>query len=589
MAQHATVYCGKDSVDWTKLADAIALLEKVGRDGTINRVLKRMPATKHASEYIGSISSLPAYRLVQNTTGMFRGQDKRRIRTWRYTLEELVSYMAAFRASRLHDTIYAVLGLASDIQPAPTSRAEQGGVSDTNQMTGIRRTGTTMASGREVKTFDVNYETPVLRVFKEFIDHAISTSKSLDIMCRPWAPTSGVDLNGKPDRIVLPSWISNLSRKPFQLTQQGNMVRYNPDPLVGPSSFRHKSYSASGVEEMECEFIPLEGSDTGHMSVRGFRLGEIGNIWDSGKFGNVPAEWLAAGGWSNDNDPPPDELWRTLVADRNAQGDDPDRWYPMVFQSVVKERGLSYGFETHRLIHESSNAAVVEVFRRVQAVVWNRKLIRMKGNFMLWLAGKPLKRAGIKKEDDKEKKMEENERDKESKDKVSKGEDEEEENKAEGEKREGQRKAVGKMEGGKKEEEKKEEEKKVEEKDEKKDKDEIEEKEEEQVLGLAPDSAQKGDIICILFGCSVPLLLRQREYSKGRTHASGVNMPNAGSQSAAGTSKSRSKSIDRPDNLDKPKTTYTLIGECYVDHMMDGEAIAYFNDQELLDEPFELV
>jgi hypothetical protein len=66
-------------------------------------------------------------------------------------------------------------------------------------------------------------------------------------------------------------------------------------------------------------------------------------------------------------------------------------------------------------------------------------------------------------------------------------------------------------------------------------------------------------------------------------------MPSAGSQSAAGTSKSRSKAIERPDNPDKPKATYTLIGECYVDQMMDGEAIAYFNDQELLDEPFELV
>ena len=131
-----------------------------------------------------------------------------------------------------------------------------------------------------------------------------------------------------------------------------------------------------------------------------------------------------------------------MVADRNAQGDDLDRWYPMVFQSVVKERGLSYGFETHRLIHESSNAAVVEVFCRVQAVVWSRKPIRIKGNFMLWLAGKPPKRAGIKKEDDKEKKMEENERHKELKDNDGKGEDEEEEDKAEGEKREGEKKAV---------------------------------------------------------------------------------------------------------------------------------------------------
>lgn len=55
-------------------------------------------------------------------------------------------------------------------------------------------------------------------------------------------------------------------------------------------------------------------------------------------------------------------------------------------------------------------------------------------------------------------------------------------------------------------------------------------------LGLAPCEAWVGDIVCIIFGCSVPLVLRK-----------------------------------------VPTTNkYTLIGECYLDHAMDGEAMTYF-------------
>ena len=295
MARGATVYCGAHKVDWKILADPIALLEKVGRDGSINRILKRLSVTKHAPEYIGNVSSLPAYRLVQNTTGIFRGQDKRVIRTWRYTLEELVSFLAAFQASRLHDTIYAVLGLASDVEPVHNKDPKQG----------IFRAGTKIATVRLSKNFEVNYNTPPLVVFKDFLKHAITKSGSLDIICRPWAPTSGLDADGNPQVIKLPSWIPDLCRKPFRATKQLNMVRYNPDPLVGPSTFRHKFYCASGTEKAECDFRDFEYPHSLIMGVKGFQLGKIGEIWDSGQFGNIPARWLTAGGWENESDLPP--------------------------------------------------------------------------------------------------------------------------------------------------------------------------------------------------------------------------------------------------------------------------------------------
>lgn len=50
---------------------------------------------------------------------------------------------------------------------------------------------------------------------------------------------------------------------------------------------------------------------------------------------------------------------------------------------------------------------------------------------------------------------------------------------------------------------------------------------------MAPPGAQKGDVICILFGCSVPVVLRK---------------------------------LERSDE-------FVLIGECFLDGCMNGEAI----------------
>lgn len=57
----------------------------------------------------------------------------------------------------------------------------------------------------------------------------------------------------------------------------------------------------------------------------------------------------------------------------------------------------------------------------------------------------------------------------------------------------------------------------------------------EPLLGLGSSKLKPGDLVCILFGCSVPVLLRPK--TKG----------------------------DNP--------TYSFIGECYIHGMMDGEAI----------------
>lgn len=535
MAQKATLFCGSKSVAWDDLANAVTLLEKVARDGTINRVLKKDQLTNHVPEYFGTISSLPAYRLVQTTTGIFRAVHGRdRARSWRFTLEELVCYLAAFKSKRLHDTIYAVLGLASDFSlpennPQPENGPQQG-------LRIISRTPTLLTMGRGKKSiFEVDYDQNPLDVYKLFLDRVIKKSRSLDILNRPWAPESGFDASDRPETIELPSWIASLSRKPFQAAENGNMFRFNPDPLVGP--VRNRFYAASGNEEADIHIDTLPAPDgRSTLTVRGFVLDEITETYNASSFGAVPGDWLEAGGWAKEKDgsipPPPEALWRTLVADRDNEGHVPARWYPMVFQSVAKERGLAYGFETYRFIHESTNAWIAELFRRVQAVVWGRKLINTQGKYTKYLSGTPT-----------------------------------------------------------------------------------------QGIGLAPKGAERGDLVCIILGCSVPLVLRRVDdtahhnpffdkppprvehegssihsvyETEPTTNGGGTEVPRRiipmipngepppppppSSDARPATARSSSGRVPEVRRHEKNEGTYRLVGECYIDHMMDGEALAFLEE-----------
>ncbi|KAI6091277.1 hypothetical protein F4821DRAFT_226833 [Hypoxylon rubiginosum] len=338
--------------------------------------------------------------------------------------------------------------------------------------------------GDNRESFVVDYEEEPVQVFKRFLRSAIKKSRSLDILCRPWAPIT-------KDKDRLPSWMPTIARKPFQTTKGGRMIRYNSDPLVGAAVFRLKFYSASGLRDPNTDdFFEIDlDKDSRHIVVEAFTLSTIKEVWNSAAFGNIPYSWLEAGGWNKGKEQPPDELWRTLVADRTHEGNKADPWYPMAFQSAARDKELRYGINTTELIHEKNNAAYSEVFRRVQAVVWNRALIRTE-------AIRPLR-----------------------------GEDKEWCH-----------------------------------------------------LGLAPQHARKGDSICIVRGCSVPLILRPNASSgnESQTGSNGTGSQPTGSQNGNGEQQiSGGTNGQQPGHQAQDLPSYTLIGDCYIDDMMDGQALAH--------------
>jgi hypothetical protein len=98
-------------------------------------------------------------------------------------------------------------------------------------------------------------------------------------------------------------------------------------------------------------------------------------------------------------------------------------------------------------------------------------------------------------------------------------------------------------------------------------------------LGMVNKRARKGDMVCILYGCSVPVLLRR--YAK----------------SDAMITKERMEENEKIDERKEAANNmveqdehgwYELIGECYVHEMMDGEAVAYQDEHGLKPQIFEL-
>ncbi|KAM7213941.1 Heterokaryon incompatibility protein (HET) domain containing protein [Rhypophila decipiens] len=73
------------------------------------------------------------------------------------------------------------------------------------------------------------------------------------------------------------------------------------------------------------------------------------------------------------------------------------------------------------------------------------------------------------------------------------------------------------------------------------------------LLGMAPRTAKKGDVVCVLLGCSIPLVLRAG--GDADFTAEGHEQGLAGGQ----------------------QRRYTVIGEAYVDGYMNGEAVEHVN------------
>jgi len=663
LARTATVYRGEKSISWHEFTYAVSLF--VHKAPALKRLFQQSKDFKHNPDYLGELEALGAKVLVDVTNNVVRKTNDGYVLDHLRSLEALMSTLTEFEASTPHDTVYAILSLAYDVvaqskrpttalhdsvarTPVPSPRHSSGAdkpefsflptesmptvrLTDTDRLsaspTDIRpsaadsssqcgkvdsdqaapkadgsqappktaanqaplktdvrqpalkngsqqaatrndsqqsgssqkdaneallkppnfpqkaRKGSTSVSGLrraelDVRTrpdaIQVNYDQPFYEVCRDFLQFVILNSRSLDIICQPWAPA-------EPG---LPSWILPLSRKAFGVSHRFNVhSRVAADVLVG-SPGNGRIYNACGkVRAYHTEPKGPKLIIGKSLVTKGFILDTIHVVGDQALGGQIPAQWLDLGEWKDVADPPPPRFWRTMVADRDRGGKQPPpahfpaacQWtFANLFSLPQHYRNVALNLK--ELLNDMSCPSVVVPFlRRVQEVTWGRRLVRTRS-------------------------------------------DESEESNGTG-----------------------------------------------SLLALVPTHTKEGDLICILHGCSVPVVLRKKE-ACGNAALPGASRKRKSSQEAAGLVQKRRKGrhttrnasasatpsiqsgeepepgpepgpeplqvmvTSSPGHMEiPPDKQYEFIGECYVDGMMSGEGFTYRDNKGGKDMEFWLV
>ncbi|KAI1407420.1 HET-domain-containing protein [Hypoxylon sp. FL1857] len=574
IAQSATILCGTEMIAWKDFADAISLFNEVETSTRqVSEVMKNHKDLGHRPAFFGEVSQWSATKLVEETNNLFRRLAENQ-RQAQFSLEYLVSKLTTFVSSEPRDTIYSLLAIARDTVPV-TSRLGGDVVQSWTWPEYIKEKFIKQFAKRNVSNpYHVDYELPLSDVYVQFVRWAIEKSdktRALDIICRPWAPVPkpSVDLGDDGEerdahrRIktdtsrplgegedTLPSWIPTIAQAAFGMDGTGQrMTRKNADSLVGlpPQGV----YSAAGTRVLTDNFRiesgttrssddpKLNGLHYHSMYVEGFILDKVKVLKVPSQQGSIPHDWIQMAGRVDPSGYLPSEFWRTLVADRSPAGENAPRHYPRLVHHALKQGVPGDALDTKEIVNWGNCRIVGEVLRRVQSAIWNRRMMRTENI---------------------------------------------------------------------------------------------------RSLGLVPQYAQQGDLICILYGCSVPVILRkftkskqeveeedQRRQEKQKQieestkqilalkltqlwrdrvarrkmqHSAEAKSPSRkrkrqlvdtipsrkkqtrASKAQQGTAGTQSGSSSAPGTTEKkalksdPYTYYQLIGECYVDGMMNGGALS---------------
>ena len=93
----------------------------------------------------------------------------------------------------------------------------------------------------EIEPPKVDYGKSLLEVYTDFLEWVVYSSNSLDVLCRQWAipqkPLKGGGASQTP-LAVLPSWIQCVPGSPWSLEKKDPSIRITGDSIVGPAGKR---------------------------------------------------------------------------------------------------------------------------------------------------------------------------------------------------------------------------------------------------------------------------------------------------------------------------------------------------------------
>lgn len=328
VARKATMFCGSDSVTWNEFEACVALLKK--------------RSLLYPQTY--QIETLPACQLVSIVRQVFDRNDKEEIIAPRLSLQTLVTRLSSFQATDDRDRIYSLVGIACD--------------------TGVW-------SDDIPQEFLADYSKTFAEVCDQFFLFCVARSGSLDLLFQPWAPTKLRD--------NLSAWICTIDTTPFGVySGKSHPVRLNADSFVGLSGEPELYHASGDIKAAEVQIIRSGEA----LLCRGQRVDIIGETTPAAVSGLIPAEWLNLGMGSDSNIP--EDFWRTLIADRDIQGHRPQQYLQRYLeQAFLQDRGKDLDLD--QMLRERPFSVLAPTLSRVQAVTYNRRLIRTENRGWLGL------------------------------------------------------------------------------------------------------------------------------------------------------------------------------------------------------------
>jgi hypothetical protein len=363
---------------WSEFQTAIAIFDKYF--DILKPKLTKYFENNHPDRWtwdddsILRIKHLGAKLLVDMTTTLFRKKsDGSRDST--KGLETLVCSLSGFDTSDPRDTINALRNISRELNRPNSDTA------------------------RAVPAPD--YGKDLFEVYRDFVRWVVKTSESLNILCRFWALKESANKSPTTPRLVeLPSWIQFVENSAWGKGEDMFNGRQAGDSFVGlPDS---RTYYASGqgnaYKKPEVSFpeekFPVPNDPHGptichdmSMLVHGVQIGTIFFHTDPFPDGIITKECLVRLGWEfnrNARSIPdvPDQLWQTLVADRDCAGKPTPPWYKSACQSVLAFQSNNGHINIDKILRRDNRnghlTIVQEYLKRVKGVTWNRSFIQGK-------------------------------------------------------------------------------------------------------------------------------------------------------------------------------------------------------------------
>ncbi|ORY11321.1 heterokaryon incompatibility protein-domain-containing protein [Clohesyomyces aquaticus] len=213
-AKRLSIRCGERVVSWVDFADAVELF--LDKLDQVRELYSESRLSRTDPDALQHVESSGARALVKMSRNVFRKTSKGDVVARLWDLETLVLNSVSFGAKDSRDVVYGLLSLASD---APIEGYPE------------------YEPGTLPTVFIPDYSKKARDVLIDFVEYSIAKTSSLDIICRHWALRES-----KLDTWEGPSWIGLVSNSTYGGPMLGT-GRINGESLVGKPGER--IYNAS--------------------------------------------------------------------------------------------------------------------------------------------------------------------------------------------------------------------------------------------------------------------------------------------------------------------------------------------------------